>query len=184
MLVQLTRRDVEECVSRGLFRTASSRAFGAGGQKRDESRDNRQLDIMGCFGEMAVCKLFGLELADKPIGMDVGADLWLGHEVSVDVKTTMKPYGNLTFVKEKSIRSDFAVLVCPTGDPMVMDVVGCTDAAHWEANKRHAEFADKCDYIPRDMLFPVEVMWRRWSEVRFSPKKMGPALPDPSELFF
>lgn len=181
MLVQLSASEVDICQRDAVARTRTARREGIINRKMDESRSDEQVDLFGCMGEMAVCKLFGVPY-EEGRSLDDGYDILLG-DIRVDVKTTAHANGRLLFRSVRGFKADAAVLVQATDLWGVVRVAGFCTADHF---RKHCQRfttnpADESVILPTDYLLPIQHLWAMW---RFGAVGMKEAAPqsDPFDL--
>ena len=81
-----------------------ARLSGVKNQRRDSGRSDNDLDYLGLRAELSVSKAFDIEHNLFQLGIDEGADIWLG-DISIDVKSTFYMSGRLLFKNTEAFKS-------------------------------------------------------------------------------
>lgn len=161
MLIKLTDKDMADCRQSANLRSTLARAGGIVNQQRDV-RSGVDLDFLGIRSEVAVAKLYDVSYNPNTLGVDDGVDLWLG-EISIDVKSTFYPTGQLLFKSLEAFKSRAAVLVTKTDDENVMDVAGCISRKAFVEKAVQTDLGrGKCFVMPQDQLWGVDELWRSY----------------------
>ena len=160
MIVRFTRQELSECEQAASFRWQLARASEVANQKKDKTRSDRSIDLLGIKGELAVAKVFQFKHDINKGGIDQNIDMW-DNNVSFDVKATFTQAGHLIFKKKDYFKSDVAILVTPHDIPDSVFVAG------WIGKK---EFMEKCQDIdlgngscpalPSNKLRPIPELWK------------------------
>ena len=177
MLIRLSRRELSVCRQVARFRWQLARHSRTADLQQDENQFGHDIDYIGCKGEMAVCKVFGLEFNTDPVGIDSGEDLWL-DDISVDVKTSSTAGAEPVVRGDKRILADYAVFAAVTGCDDMMEVMGYSDPDMFDAMKQQAtRGTGRGVILPRKDMLPIRDLWQVWRESALGGK--GTAVMDP-----
>jgi hypothetical protein len=93
---------------------------GVKNQRRDDSRSDADVDLLGIRAEMAVAKAYGLNFNPYNLGIDEGSDMF-SDEIGIDVKASFHREGKLVFKSVDAFKADLAVFVtdCPEDDRLL-----------------------------------------------------------------
>ena len=169
MKIKLTQKEMHECQILGQD-TVKICKMQKLPPRLDTSDENRVIsNVQGFRAEYAVAKVFGCDLPTLNVVTDGGVDLWI-DDLSVDVKLTKKPEGDLIFDDFTKFNSDISILVSTTNDDSVYDVIGWIDRQSFEAEAKDMDYG----YGPRKVvegknLMPIENLWREVVDSRFGP---------------
>lgn len=111
MIINLSPKEISMCKQAATMRWQMARLSGVKNQRRDSGRSDNDLDYLGLRAELSVSKAFDIEHNLFQLGIDEGADIWLG-DISIDVKSTFYMSGRLLFKNTEAFKSSCAVLVC------------------------------------------------------------------------
>jgi hypothetical protein len=111
MIINLSPKEISMCKQAATMRWQMARLSGVQNQRRDSGRSDNDLDYLGLRAELSVSKAFDIEHNLFQLGIDEGADIWLG-DISIDVKSTFYMSGRLLFKSASAFKSSCAVLVC------------------------------------------------------------------------
>lgn len=138
LLIHLTPAEVSRCKQAASLRWQLARASGVVDQRRDNSRQLYDIDLLGVKAEQAVAKALDLEYTPTALGIDDGVDLYAG-DVSIDVKATFYSNGKLLLRSQAQAKAQVFVLVAAVKDEeAVMRLCG------WISRK---EFLTQCKTI-------------------------------------
>ena len=169
--VTLSNKELFNCQQAANFRSMLARASGVTNQRKDPTRTDQELDLVGIKGELAVSKAYQTDFNVFEFGVDAGIDMFIG-EVALDVKTTKHVSGVLLFKTVESFKAPIAVL-CVEIDQNTMGIAG------WINRK---DFAAKCcEFINpkiknktgsvcvnQDQLQSPESLWLKTTELRLA----------------
>ena len=130
MMVKLNRPEMAHCKQLASARYFFSKATGVTNMKRDDSRSDMDIDLLGTKAELAVAKLFKIDMNMAMVGIDDGIDLF-HYDVGIDVKSTFHAGGRMLFKSLDAFRADVCVLATATDDDDVINVVGWLPRSHW-----------------------------------------------------
>jgi len=166
MLVKLTKGQMaqaHQCASaRGLIMRAAQIA----NQQVDKTRSEADVELLGMKAELAVSAVFGIAHQPMAIGVDIGADLFLG-DVGVDVKSTFHQNGQMLFRSPDHFKADVCVLATATDDADVINVVGWLSrrefltVARPSPNRKFTGIA-----VPQGQLRSLGTLWEGITERR------------------
>ena len=167
MLVQLSPKEMSQCKQAAAMRWQLARASGVVNQRKDKSRSDADLDLLGVKAEVAVSKVFNIP-HQHAIGVDDGCDLWL-DDISVDVKATFHKSGRLLFKRKEAFKADCAVLVCQI-EPNKLNVVGYASQTTFMNKAQEIDLGHGKGWaMMQDELNSLERLWyaARKSELKF-----------------
>ena len=161
--VKLTPKDIDKCGRAGKHRFFSSRGAGIEHnlQCKKTKKNDPVRDVQGIKAELAVAKLFDVELNLFECGPDNGIDLWI-DDISVDVKvTTYVDDPHLVFMSGKTLRADIGILtVIAEGEQADEVTIGrWITKTLWEKHKEPFFHSPKDDAVPFDKLLPMYELW-------------------------
>lgn len=164
--VRLTRQDMSNATKAARGRQQLNRASGVINQKVAEG-DPMNIELMGVKAEIAVAKVLNADFSPFDLGIDDGADMWLGG-YSIDVKATSYQTGGLLFNSPEAFRADCAVLVLTTDEDDVMTVMGgCTKLRFISEAEQVDLGRGKRWLMQQANLSPIEAVWRKLTEERY-----------------
>ena len=111
MIINLSPKEISMCKQAATMRWQMARLSGVKNQRRDSGRSDNDLDYLGLRAELSVAKAFDIEHNLFQLGIDEGADIWLG-DISIDVKSTFYKTGKLLFKNSSAFKASCAILVC------------------------------------------------------------------------
>jgi len=159
MRVRLSRQEMANCEQAAALRWQLARASGVTNQRKDKGRSDADLDLIGIKAETAVAKVLDVHHNVFQMGVDSGADMFLG-DISIDVKSTFYESGKMLFKSLDAFRADCCVLVTATQDADVMNVAGYSSKAHFEKNAETADLGHgPCFIMTQDRLRGIESLW-------------------------
>ena len=128
--------------------------------KRDSSRTDLEIDFIGACAELAVAKLFKIDINRSIVGVDSGIDLFYG-DVGIDVKSTFHAGGRMLFKSVDAFKADVCVLATATEHHNAIDVVG------WLSRKEFKEKAQPFTMgghssgmaVEQKNLHPLKDLW-------------------------
>ncbi len=100
------------------LRNATDRRKGVVDRLVDAKKSSVDADILGMAGEIAAHRWFGIPIDTDQLcrsGPDQGYDLKTRYGLTIDIKTTDKPRGNLFFRSAEKFRAHCAMLVIVSG---------------------------------------------------------------------
>jgi len=158
MKIQLTRQELHECKILGQD-TVKICKMQKLSPRLDTPDENRVLsNVLGFKAEYVVAKVLGCKLPTLNIVTDGGIDLWAGN-IAIDVKCT-KNTADLIFDDFRAFKADVAVLVRPTDQEAVLEILG------WLDKRTFQEIALDRDYgygprkvVSQELLSPIENLW-------------------------
>lgn len=158
--IRLTAEEVNKCNQAATLRWQLARASGVVNQRKDGSRDDGDIDLLGIKAEVAVANLLDCKYSPFEFGVDTGTDFFLG-KVSIDVKSTFYKTGKLLFKSKDYFKADCSVLVSSTNDDNVMSVVGYSSQKYFLENCVPENLGHgQCVTLKQDQLKPMENLWR------------------------
>jgi len=164
--IKLSASDMADCRQAANFRWQLGRISGMVNQKVDESRTEDVVELLGVKAELAVAKCLDIPHFYQP-GFDDGSDMYLG-DISIDVKATFYPSGQLLFRSAEHFKANCAVLVTSTEADDVMLLAG------WLPRKKFLERAIEVDLgrgptlaCTQDELRPIAQLWQANQKLKF-----------------
>lgn len=160
MMVKLTPKEMSVCEQAAAFRWQLARASGVANQKRDASRDDSDLDLLGIKAEMAVAKVLDISYSPFEFGIDSGFDMWM-HGVSIDVKATFYQSGTLLLKSKDAFRAHCCVLVSSrSDDDREMSVLGFADKKLFLEKCQPVDLGHGASFsLSQENLRPIEQLW-------------------------
>ena len=169
MLVRLSAEDVHNSTVMGCDTVALCKMQGFPPRLENDNQSREEANALGFKAEFAVARLLGTSLPTVTVVTDGGVDLWFG-DVSIDVKFTNRPDGDLIFDNMDKFKARVAVLVSPTEESDVMSIKGWMGRPEFEirATGRDLGYGDRLVISQKD-LRPIESLWRKLNEALFLP---------------
>lgn len=165
MIVKLSPREMSNCKQAATFRWQLARASGVVNQRRDQGRDDNDLDLLGIQAEVCVAKVFDIEHNPFQLGVDSGEDMWLG-DLSVDVKSTFYPRGRLLFKNIESFKADCSILVCHK-EENIFNVAGYCSRKSFNKLSKPMDLGHGIGMaLDQDQLSPLEKLWAYYTSRR------------------
>lgn len=169
ILVQLSREELNDAKQAASMRWQMARMSGVTNQRRDDTRDDHEVDLLGIKAEMAVAKAYNLRFNPFSFGIDDGSDMFSG-DLGIDVKASFHRDGKLIFKRQDAFRADVAVFV--TGDTNS----GTLRIAGWITKERFLDISDVMDmgggkhavFVPQKKLASPESLWAFLTNRRLS----------------
>jgi len=165
--IKLSAGAMSDCRQAANFRWMLGRMSGIVDQKVDESRTQSSVEMLGVKAERAVAKCLDIPHFFQP-GFDDGSDMFLG-DISIDVKATFHPSGQLLFRTAEHFKASCAVLVTSTDADDVMMLVG------WLPRKQFLERAVEIDLghgptlaCKQTKLLPMSELWHADQKRKFT----------------
>ena len=165
--IKLSASDMADCRQAANFRWQLGRMSGMVNQKVDESRSEDVVELLGVKAELAVARCLGIPHFYQP-GFDDGSDMYLG-DISIDVKATFHPSGQLLFRTAEHFKASCAVLVTSTDADDVMLLAG------WLPRKQFLERAVEVDLghgptlaCKQGELLPISELWNADQKRKFT----------------
>lgn len=158
MLVKLSEKEISNCKQAATLRWQLARASGVANQRRDKSRNDNDLDLLGIKAEVCVAKIFEIDHNPFQLGIDSGKDLWLG-DISIDVKATFYRTGKLLFKNIDSFKADCSILVCQQSEN-TFNVVGYCSQKEFQKRSALIDLGHGVgSALEQDQLYPLEKLW-------------------------
>ena len=165
MIVKLSPREMSNCKQAATFRWQLARASGVVNQRRDQGRDDNDLDLLGIQAEVCVAKVFDIEHNPFQLGVDSGEDMWLG-DLSVDVKSTFYPRGRLLFKNIESFKADCSILVCKQEED-TFNVAGYCSRKSFNNLSKPMDLGHGVGMVlDQGQLSPLEKLWAYYTSRR------------------
>jgi len=160
VLVKLSREELYDCDQASSLRWQMARLSGVTNQRRDDLRDDRDVDLLGIKAEMAVAKAYNLNFNPYALGIDAGVDMFSG-DLGIDVKASFHRDGQLIFKKIDAFRADIAVFVTGSVDSDTLRIAG------WIGRDRFEQVCEVLDTgngrkaiaAPQKLLATPENLW-------------------------
>jgi len=133
--IVLSRAELAAANQGAAMRWQLARAAGVANQKRDDVREDSEIDLLGIKAEIAVAKAYHLDHNPLMFGIDAGSDMFSGS-LGIDVKAAFSREGNLLFKSKAAFKADIGVLVVPGEDEQTMVIRG------WVTQKRYLDTAE------------------------------------------
>jgi hypothetical protein len=164
--VSLSLEEMLQCKQASTLRWQLARASGVGNQRKDQGRNDSDVDYLGIKAELAVAKVFGCNYNVFQLGVDDGADMFLG-DISIDVKSTFHEHGKLLFKSLASFKASCSVLVTATEKDNVMSLVGYIPRKQFHIEAKEDDLGHgPCMTMQQIRLKPIESLWRVYQEMR------------------
>ena len=158
MKVRLSPKEISICKQAATFRWQLARASGVVNQRRDQGRNDNDLDLIGIKAELSVAKVFDIDHNPFQLGVDSGEDMWLG-DISIDVKSTFYPDGRLLFKDINAFKASCAVLVCQE-DEDTYNVSGYCSRDRFKKDSRQMDLGHGMGSVMDQIdLSPLEKLW-------------------------
>lgn len=168
LLIRLSRQDLHNARMAGNDTVALCRLQKITPRLENPKQSREDANALGFKAEYAVARVLQVEPPGVNVGSDFGIDLWF-DDISIDVKLTNYPKGDLIFDSADKFKAKVAVLVEPTNDPAVMSIDG------WMTRKEFISLATEKDFghglrlvVPNASLRPIEELWFHLQSIRFS----------------
>jgi len=158
MIVKLSPKEMSNCKQAATFRWQLARACGVANQRRDQGRNDNDLDLLGIQAEVCVAKVFDIEHNPFQLGVDSGEDMWLG-DLSIDVKSTFYPRGKLLFKNMESFKADCSVLVCKQEEDTFRVAGYCSQKTFSKLSKPMDLGHGVGMVLDQGELSPIEKLW-------------------------
>lgn len=123
VLVKLSREELNDCSQAAALRWQLARLSGVKNQRKDDLREDQDVDLLGIKAEVAVAKAYNLNFNPYALGIDDGVDMFSG-DLGIDVKASFHRDGHLIFKKLSSFRADIAVFVTGSADSDTLRIAG------------------------------------------------------------
>lgn len=164
--IHLNREEMATCDQAASLRWQLARSAGVYNQRRDDTRDDTEVDLLGIKGEMAVAKAYDLTFNPFAMGIDDGSDMFFMNR-GIDVKTSFHREGNLCFKHIDAFKADIAVFATVSERDDVMLIQG------WVTRERYRKEATVRDMgsgramaLPINRLSLPEKLWRFFTNLR------------------
>ena len=163
--VRLTRQDMSNATKAARARQQMNRASGVINQKR-AGNSAMDVELLGMKAEIAVAKTLNAEFSPFDLGIDDGADMWLGGR-SIDVKASFHPHGQLLFKTREAFRADCAILAIATDEDDVINIIGGCARQRFISEAQNVDLGrGPCWVMQQANLSPIEAVWRILTEER------------------
>jgi hypothetical protein len=163
MRVRLTRQDMSNAMKAARGRQQLNRASGVVNQKR-AGNSAMDVEFLGMKAEIAVAKILNADFSPFDLGIDDGADMWLGG-YSIDVKASFHTNGQLLFKSREAFRADCAILAIAADEDDVMNIIGgCTRNRFINEAENVDLGRGPCWVMKQHNLSPIEAVWRKLTE--------------------
>lgn len=165
--VKLTLEEMLQCKQAATLRWQLARASGVENQRKDQGREDSDIDLLGIKAELAVSKVFGCNYSVFQLGVDDGADMFLG-DISIDVKSTFHENGKLLFKSLPAFKASCSILVTATEKDNVMSLAGYVPRKQFHQEAKEDDLGHGiCFTMAQMRLRPVEGLWRVYQDMRF-----------------
>ena len=166
--VKLTQKEMLECKQAATLRWQLARASNVVNQKKDGNRNDNDIDLLGIKAELAVSKVLCCDHNIFQLGVDDGADMFLG-EISIDVKSTFYETGKLLFKSHNAFKASCSVLVTASENEDVMVIAGWIPRQNFikdaiEENLGHGI----CYTMEQVYLRPIEALWKTYQVTKYN----------------
>jgi hypothetical protein len=167
--IKLSSREMHECQILGQDTVKICKIQNLS-PRLDTPDENRVLsNVQGFRAEYAVAKIFGCDLPTLNVVTDGGVDLWI-DDLSVDVKLTKKPDGDLIFDSFDSFKADISILVALTDVDNVVDILGWIDKSNFESVAQDRDYGYGSRKVVESVgLHPIETLWSEVIDSRYGP---------------
>ena len=170
MNIQLSREERANGQQAARGRTWFAKSAGAHNKAVSVNTSPMSNELVGVMGEIAVAKLFEVELNLHVMGADSGHDLWV-HGRSIDVKAK---YGDdnktkLIFENEDSFKADYVVMVTVVNLYGWCRIDGCEDKAGFLAKATKSELCagrGECLHLETTQLRGISALWHHVNALR------------------
>jgi hypothetical protein len=160
MIVRFTRQDLSECEQAASLRWQLARAAKVANQKKDPTRSDHDIDLLGVKGELAVARVFQIDHDIHKGGIDKNIDMW-DNDVCFDVKATFTQAGHLIFKHKKYFKADVAILVTPHDIPDSVFVAGWIGKKEFMDKAQDIDFGGgSCPAVSSNKLRPIPELWK------------------------
>lgn len=167
MFIRLSPEDLHMSESMGRDTVALCKLMGFKPRLENKNQSREEANALAFKAEFAVARLLGTTLPTINVVTDGGVDLWF-NDVSIDVKFTNKAHTGLIFDNPDKFKSRVAILVAPTTNVGVMNIVG------WIGKQRFLDLATTKDFghgerlvLKTHHLLEIERLWKRLNECEF-----------------
>ena len=159
MKIKLTKQDAHLCQLMGADTVKLCEMQGFPPRLENKTQSRVEANVYGFKAEVAVARLFGLDLPTVNVMTDGGVDLWF-DDFTIDVKFTNAEYGNLIFDSMPKFKSQIAILVGKTENPNVMRVNGWMPRSEFQTKAHRKDFGyGERLFLKHDELLPIEGLW-------------------------
>ncbi len=163
MKVKLTRQDIHKAECLGRYTVAiCEKLMGFNPRLENERQSRERANILGFKAEIAIARLYDLQLPELNIVSDGGLDLWIGDPrrtmYSIDSKWTAT--NELIFDSMEKFQSHFSVGVTSVTED-VMEIHGFVSREKFERDsvKKDYKYGPRL-VMPLSDLAPPEQLWR------------------------
>jgi len=171
MIVRLDLKDLYHCRVLGTDTVKICEMQNFSPRLENDKQSRTEANIYGFQAEWAVARLFDLDVTGLIISSDLGIDLWW-NDISIDVKFTNRPDGDLIFDSMDKFKAAIAILVTKTDSFDEMNVIGWIGYTQFEelSEIKNYGYGDRLR-VTQDKLHPVESLWKLMKECEFNKKK-------------
>ena len=170
--IRLKKSEISSCEQFAALRWQLARMSSVANDRRDPSRTDNDIDLLGIKAELAVSKLFNLDFSPSSLGIDSGNDLYIDvgtKEISIQVKSSFYPNGRLLFKSLESFTSDIAILVTASEEQDLMIVKGWISkkdfiSANYKKDLGHGEG----HMVDQEALKDIPTLWKHIVTARHS----------------
>jgi hypothetical protein len=163
--IRLTRQDMSNAIKAARGRQQLNRASGVTNQKK-AGNSAMDIELLGVKAEIAVAKALQCDFSPFDLGIDDGADMWLGG-YSIDVKASFHQNGQLLFKSREAFRADCAILAIATDEDDVINIIGGCTKNRFISEAQNADLGrGPCWVMQQANLSPIETVWRHLTQER------------------
>lgn len=163
--IRLTRQDMHDATKASRARQQMNRASGVANQKR-AGNSAMDVELLGMKAEIAVAKALNCDFSPFHLGIDDGADMWLGG-YSIDVKASFHQNGQLLFKSREAFRADCAILAIATDQDDVINIIGGCTKNRFIGEAENVDLGrGPCWVMKQQNLSPIETVWRHLTQER------------------
>jgi len=165
--VRLSRQEMFECEQAAVLRWQLARASGVINQRKDNNRNDNDIDFLGIKAEIAVSKVLQCNHNVFQLGVDQGVDMFLG-DITIDVKSTFHETGKLLFKSLEAFKASCSVLVTASNEADVMIIVGYIPKKTFQSDALETNLGHgNCFTMDQIYLRPIESLWKVHQEMKF-----------------
>lgn len=165
--VRLSRQEMFECEQAAVLRWQLARASGVINQRKDNNRNDNDIDLLGIKAEIAVSKVLECNHNVFQLGVDQGVDMFLG-DITIDVKSTFHETGKLLFKSLEAFKAGCSVLVTASEEDDVMIIAGYTTRKIFKKEAQETNLGHgNCFTMEQIYLRPIESLWKVHQEMKF-----------------
>lgn len=168
MIVRLSLKDLYHCQVLGTDTVKICEMQNFPPRLENDKQSRTEANVYGFKAEWAVARLFDLDVTGLIISSDFGVDLWW-NDISIDVKFTNRPDGDLIFDSMDKFKAAVAILVTKTDSSDEMNVIG------WLSRRKFEDICEAKNYgygdrlrVTQEKLNSVESLWKLMKEREFN----------------